>query len=55
MSQVNDDKIKMQQKSRQPYQTPHLEAYGTLRDLTAAGAGSTTENKPGQGASSKRP
>jgi len=55
MSQVKDDKKKMQQKSRQPYQVPHLFVYGTLQDLTAAGSGSSTEQNPGQGTTTKRP
>jgi len=43
MSQVTNDKKKMQQKSHLPYKSPCLHFYGSLRDLTAGGSGATTE------------
>ena len=43
MSQVKDDKKKIEQKSRRPYRKPELLAYGTVKDLTAGGLGSTLE------------
>ena len=56
MSQVKKDaEKKMQHKSRQIYTKPHLTAYGTVKDLTTAGSGVTTENNPGQGPTIKRP
>ena len=43
MSQVTGNKNKKQQKSLQPYQSPHLLIFGTLRDLTAGGSGTSAE------------
>lgn len=37
------------------YTPPLLTIYGKLTELTAAGVGSTTEQKPGQGPITKRP
>ena len=51
MSQVKDDKKKIEQKSRKPYRKPELLAYGTVKDLTAGSIGSVPE---GQGNSSKK-
>jgi hypothetical protein len=53
MSQVKDDKKKIEQKTRRPYRKPELLAYGTVKDLTAAGLGSTTEQNPGKGSTKK--
>ena len=44
MSQVKDDKKKIEQKARRPYRKPELLAYGTVKDLTAGGSGTKTEN-----------
>ena len=44
MSQVKDDKKKIEQKARRPYRKPELLAYGTVKDLTAAGIGSKVES-----------
>jgi len=44
MSQVKDDKKKMQQKPRRSYQKPHLLVYGAVKELTAGGGGSTVED-----------
>ena len=49
MSQVKDDKKKIEQKTRRPYRKPELLAYGTVKDLTASGFGSKTENQGLQG------
>ena len=37
------------------YTAPNLISYGQVRTLTQAGSGTTTEQKPGQGATSKKP
>jgi hypothetical protein len=47
MSQKMDEKKKMKKNSRRTYQVPNLIIYGALRDLTAAGTGTTPEPKPG--------
>jgi len=47
MSQVTDDKNKKQQKSLQPYHSPHLVIFGALRDLTAGGTGTKLESSGG--------
>ena len=44
MSQVKDDKKKIEQKARRPYQKPELLVYGTVKDLTAGGSGNAQEN-----------
>jgi hypothetical protein len=44
MSQVKDDKKKIEQKARRPYQKTELLAYGTVKDLTAGGIGSKVES-----------
>ena len=54
MSQVKDDKKKIEQKSRRPYRKPELLAYGTVKDLTAAGIGSKVESG-GHPAGTSRP
>ena len=51
MSQVTDDKNKKQQKSLQPYQSPHLLIFGALRDLTAGGSFGNAESSPPGGGS----
>jgi hypothetical protein len=45
MSQVKDDKKKIEQKSRKPYRKPELLAYGTVKDLTAGGSGNIKEGQ----------
>jgi len=47
MSQVKDDKKKIEQKARRPYRKPELLAYGTVKDLTAGGSGNAQEGNPG--------
>jgi hypothetical protein len=42
MSHIKDDK-KKKQKSLRPYRKPHLQAYGTVKDLTAGGSKGTRE------------
>jgi len=49
MSKVADDKKKMQQKTRRPYKTPNLHAYGTVKGLTAGGSGVLAEGGKGGG------
>jgi len=41
-----DDKKKMQQNSCRPYWKPHLQPYGSVKDLTAGGTGAKDENRP---------
>jgi hypothetical protein len=48
MSQVKDDKKKIEQKPRRPYRKPELLAYGTVKDMTAGGSGLVPENMPGK-------
>ena len=48
MSQVKDDKKKIEKKARRPYRKPELLAYGTVKDLTAGGVGSKTESSINQ-------
>jgi hypothetical protein len=40
---------------RRPYRPPRLVVYGSLRELTAAGIGSTQEKGVGGGQTAKRP
>jgi hypothetical protein len=37
------------------YTPPSLKSYGKLTELTAAGSGTKTENKPGQGSPNEKP
>jgi hypothetical protein len=40
---IKDDTNKMQQKSHRPYHKPHLQTYGTVKELTAGGSGTKSE------------
>ena len=55
MSQVKENKKKKQQTSRRFYKTPHLQAYGTVKDLTASGTGTKPESDPGADKNQQRP
>ena len=44
-----------QQKTRKLYVHPKLVKYGDVRELTQAGSGLSTEQKPGQGTKTKKP
>ena len=39
-------KKKVQQESRRPYRKPHLQPYGSVKDLTAGGTGTKIEAHP---------